>query len=164
MGFRTGFLMLLVFTAAGSGTAQNKTITNADLEKYRQERLTAEREYRENHVRLGMPSPEELDRRNEASRKELMEVSARLRDLEVERETARLQVAEVSPVNFNVNVTSGAQTQGIAPAVLWGLYGRGTSFARYPRYRQQPYYVGGGSIWPVGPRTRSTPLIKVRKR
>ncbi|MBK9768953.1 MAG: hypothetical protein IPP63_19145 [Chloracidobacterium sp.] len=66
--------------------AQNKTVTNADLEKYWQARLAADREYRENYERLGMPSPTELDRRREQSRIETERLSEKLRSAELERE------------------------------------------------------------------------------
>ena len=42
------------------GISQTRTITNADLEKYKQKRLAAEKELRENYRELGFPSPEEL--------------------------------------------------------------------------------------------------------
>ena len=73
------FLSAFILTAAISAFAQTKTITNADLEKYKQQRLAAEREYRENYEKLGFPSPEELARRNAESQKSLAEQSARLR-------------------------------------------------------------------------------------
>jgi hypothetical protein len=73
------FILSFILIAALTAFAQTKTITNADLEKYKQERLKAEREYRENYVRLGFPSPEELARRNEQSQRELSEYSSRLR-------------------------------------------------------------------------------------
>ena len=37
-----------ILTATIAAFAQTKTITNADLEKYKQQRLAAERDYREN--------------------------------------------------------------------------------------------------------------------
>ena len=52
-------------------SAQTKTVTNADLEKYRQERLKAEEDYRKNYAQMGFPSPEELERINERNRREL---------------------------------------------------------------------------------------------
>lgn len=163
MRFSTAVFVSLIFAAAVTATAQNKTITNADLEKYRQARLAAEREYRENHERLGMPSPEELARRNEASRKELIELSDRLR----EQEIAERRLAGISTPSPVVNVGLGSTTFGpVAPAVIWS-YGYGRDWRYRPVYRLpqgQQYYVSGGSIWPVGPRTAPRPLIKVRRR
>ena len=73
------FILIFILTAAFTAFAQTKKITNADLEKYKQERLKAEREYRENYARLGFPSPEELARRNEQSQRDLAAYSSRLR-------------------------------------------------------------------------------------
>src|SRR5262245_46454761 len=56
-----------------------KTITNADIEKYRQERIRGEEEYRQNYARLGMPSPEELDKRDAERQKRMTELSQQLR-------------------------------------------------------------------------------------
>lgn len=54
----------LIFGFALVSFAQNaKTVTNADLEKFRERRLQAEADYRANHKKLGMPSPEELEQR-----------------------------------------------------------------------------------------------------
>ncbi|HMS40609.1 MAG TPA: hypothetical protein PKE69_10305 [Pyrinomonadaceae bacterium] len=50
MNKRLLFILILTFTA--SAFAQTKTITNADLEKYRQKRLAAEKDYAENYERL----------------------------------------------------------------------------------------------------------------
>lgn len=76
-----------IFICANVASAQSKrTVTNADLEKFRQIRLQAERDYRENYQRLGLPSPEELEKRREQNRKELFELSERLREENLERE------------------------------------------------------------------------------
>lgn len=76
-----------IFICANVASAQSKrTVTNADLEKFRQTRLQAEKDYRENYQRLGLPSPEELEKRREQNRKELSELSERLREENLERE------------------------------------------------------------------------------
>ena len=76
-----------IFISANVVSAQSKrTVTNADLEKFRQTRLQAEREYRQSYQRLGLPSPEELEKRREQNRKELSELSERLREENLERE------------------------------------------------------------------------------
>ena len=56
-------IWVVVFSAAFAAEAQYalKTVTNEDLAKFRDQRLAAEKEYRDNHERLGMPSPEELE-------------------------------------------------------------------------------------------------------
>ncbi len=76
-----------IFICANIASAQSKrTVTNADLEKFRQKRVQAEREYRENYQRLGLPSPEELEKQREQNRKELAELSERLQNENLERE------------------------------------------------------------------------------
>jgi hypothetical protein len=48
------------------------------LEKFRQERLKAEEDYRRNYAKLGMPSPAELEKINEQKRRDIEQTSARL--------------------------------------------------------------------------------------
>ena len=88
---RLCFILILVFATAFSIAAQNRTVTNADLEKFRQKRLAAERDLRENYERLGFPSPEELERQIEQSRIERSELAARLRAETLEREQVNLE-------------------------------------------------------------------------
>ena len=78
------FILALVFAAANLAASQTKTVTNGDLEQFRQKRLKAERDYRENYEKLGFPSPEELERQSEQSKRELAELSRR-----IEAENAR---------------------------------------------------------------------------
>lgn len=92
-----------------SAFAQTRTVTNADLEKYRQARVKAEREYRENYKRLGMPSPEELERREAERKRETAELSARLRAEQYERaqfDALRQQYEAVQRQNFYNNQTN----------------------------------------------------------
>jgi hypothetical protein len=58
------FSLILVLSGIGLSQTAKKTITNLDLEKYKQQREKAEAEYRAKYKDLGMPSPEELERRN----------------------------------------------------------------------------------------------------
>ncbi len=57
------FSLILVLSGIGLSQA-TKTITNFDLEKFKQQREKAEADYRTKYKELGMPSPEELERRN----------------------------------------------------------------------------------------------------
>src|SRR5688500_3292555 len=83
---RTLFAFCVILGCSGFVTGQSRTVTNADLEKYRQERLKNERDYLESYKSLGLPAPEELERRREQSRLENIELSARLRTERLERE------------------------------------------------------------------------------
>jgi hypothetical protein len=77
-----GFIIIF----ANVVSAQTKTVTNADLEKFRQKRVQSETEYRENYQKRGLPSPEELDKRREQNGKALAELSERLGKERMERE------------------------------------------------------------------------------
>lgn len=70
--------LFLLLIAGFSVAAQTRTVTNADLEKYRLERLKADEAYRKNYARLGMPSPDEIDRINAQRRRELSALAERL--------------------------------------------------------------------------------------
>lgn len=96
MKFRLLFILIFSFTAVLSASAQSRTVTNDDLEKFRQKRLAAEKDLRENYEKMGFPSPAELEKQIEQSRVERGELSARLRAENVERERLDLerQIAE----------------------------------------------------------------------
>jgi hypothetical protein len=93
------FIFVLSFIAVGLVSAQTrrgtKTITNADLEKYRQKRLQSEREYRDNYEKLGFPSPEELQRQRELSRASNEQSIIRQREERLENESDFAERAEV---------------------------------------------------------------------
>ncbi len=86
-------LLVLIFslTAILSAAAQTRTVTNDDLEKYRQKRLAAERNLRENYERLGFPSPAELEKQIEQTRRERSELSTRFETEKLQREQLNLE-------------------------------------------------------------------------
>ncbi len=100
------FLLSLVFIFTNLVAGQNRTVTNADLEKHRQKRLEAQREYRENYEQLGFPSPEMLEREIEQSRVERSELAARLRAENLEREQLNLErrSTEIEAQNRNYQI------------------------------------------------------------
>jgi len=174
MRFSIAATMLFIFAAGISVTAQNKTITNADLEKYRQQRLRAERDYRDNHVRLGQPSPEELARRNEQSRLVNLELADKLRTEHLQRDRMQFEREQIIEQRLmREQQTVYRRDSGYGPALyggygaeIYGGYGFGYDNGRGNRGRggnfqyryQQPYYVGGGFIIPVGPRVGYPPI------
>lgn len=91
MKIRLLFILTLISVTAFSAAAQTRTVTNDNLEKYRQKRVAAEQDLRENYERLGFPSPEELQRQIEQSRTERSELAARLRAENLERERLDLE-------------------------------------------------------------------------
>ena len=69
---------------------QRPTVTNLDLEKYRIERMMADKEYRENYARLGFPSPEELERQRQDDQAARVELAERLRHARQDQERIQL--------------------------------------------------------------------------
>ena len=86
-------VVILAAVPAYSQRPATRTVTNMDLEKYRQERLQAERDYAENYDRMGFPSPEELQKQIEKSRQERIALSARLMDDRIQRERIQAELA-----------------------------------------------------------------------
>jgi len=129
------FVILMTAGLMGSAAAQTRTVTNADLEKFRQQRLKAEKEYRENYAKWGMPSPEELEERRKQRDRELTESLAQMR-------AERLEMARID-----------AERQR---AVSDYEYLRSLN-APTPQYYSQPngnYYYPGGVYYSNGGRYR----------
>lgn len=152
------FLVFIILAAVTGAAAQAKTITNADLTKYQQERINAEAEYRENYARLGFPSPEELERRREQSRIETEQLSAKLRAerLMSERIEAEQRTNERLAAAYYRSLQAEREPQYSAPLYFWS-YGRRLRFPTRQHY-VQPGYFAGGQFWPTGPRTRPQPM------
>lgn len=96
-----------------------KTVTNADLEKFRQKRLQAEKDYRENYKRLGMPSPEELEQREAERQRWLTEYSRQARAareqnenyLQARADELKVQIAAIdAQINYLGAQVSGNQS------------------------------------------------------
>ena len=155
------FFVCVLLSGVIAVTAQSKVVTNTDLDKYRAEREKATADYIENYAKRGQPSPEELDRRNEQSRKELSEVSAKiwLERQERERREAEMRYVEYysRPQRTEIVLVEGYQTY-YYPNQYYYPNGRGQ------RQYQQPGYFAGGQFWPTGPRTQSQPLFIQSKK
>lgn len=166
------------FLVLSTTSIAQRTITNASLERYRAERLSAEREYRQNYERLGLPSPEEIERRNEQSRIETLELADKLRDNRLERdrlsvereriaadlESARLQAAAAYYQSLGTDGFYGGGFESGFYGGFGGGFGIGHGFDnrnqnRRRGFRQRSGYYAGGQFWPVEPRTPSRPLI-----
>lgn len=165
MTYKIALSVGFILAAAIPFLAQTKVVTNATLEKYKQQRMAAEREYRENYERLGLPSPEELERRREQSRVETEALSAKLRAENMERE--RLVVQRETNERFAAghyrNSAVPVDQVYREPNYFWS-YGRRYRYPPRQTYYQQPGYFAGGQFWPTGSRTESRPLIKIRHR
>lgn len=163
------FVLCFMTTTAAICLAQTRTVTNSDLDRYRQDRVRAESDLRVNYARLGFPSPEERARRDAQSAREAEELSARLQKEELTRERleAERSAAESRAAQFFYRVPQ--QTQ-----VLPQFYETGYTYYwwngrryRVPRTNfpyQQPGYFAGGQFWPTGPSSPPQPLIRVSRR
>ena len=165
MKIRCLFFVFTILAVSVSARAQVRTITNADLEKYKKERLKAEREYRENYARLGLPSPEELERRRERSRAETEKLATRLRAERLERE--RVEAQRLAYEQFAASLVIAVR-QSNDPYYDEPYFG-GYYYARRPRptgrgVYQQPGYFAGGQFWPTPVRTYTPPAVWIRPR
>ena len=166
MRFRIAFLMCFIFAIVASLAAQTRrTVTNADLEKYKQARLGAERDYRENYECLGLPSPEELELRRRQNRVETEALAEKLRAdridqerIQAEREASERTAAYARSVQPQNAVQYYQPGYLYDPGYFWS-YGRVNRYPRGQNYYQQPGYFAGGQFWPTGPRTPPQPLI-----
>lgn len=142
----------LIFSASLLTAAQTKTVTNADLEKYRQQRLAAEREYRENYRELGFPSPEELEKQIKQSRIEREALSEKLRAERLERERF-LQEQRQTEILLEQNQylrslaagSGGGTDVYVTPGYpAYGYYGAYPNYYRNRRYSRAKFglYIG----------------------
>jgi hypothetical protein len=154
-----GFVVSMVLV----GAAQTRTVTNSSLQKFQERRLAAERDYRENYARLGLPSPEELDRQRDldmAARIELAEQLRRARlekeRLELERRNLDLEAAALSNVDQAVDqgvYYGGGYIGGFGGFYSGGRFGRRGGFFPNRRF----HTVDGYRATPVGVYPVSTP-------
>jgi hypothetical protein len=109
-------IVILVLTAAASAFGQTRTVTNADLEKYRRQRVENERKLKERYAEMGFPSPAEIERRNDERRAAMEEYSDELRERrlmsqnEIIAEANALR-AEIASIDAQINYLRG-QTGG----------------------------------------------------
>lgn len=138
---KRGLLFFVVLMIGGiSVFAQTKTVTNADLEKFRAERLRVEKEYRENYAKWGMPSPEELEKRRQESAAELAATAERLRAERAEQERFEAQQRQQAEFyNYLRLVNTPVQQQYSSPYVYnyapYGFY-RSRTFNRQRNFQQ----------------------------
>lgn len=157
---RSLFIFCLIVCSAGLAAAQS--VTNADLEKYKQARLKAESDYRENYRKWGFPSPEELDRQRQQSSVEAEQLSAKLRSDRLAREKIEAERRAKERVTAAPYGYQGFESQW---PNYWYGYGYGTywGYGRRHRPRVTPHYgsgyFAGGQFWPTpGSQTRSAPM------
>ncbi|MBV9214603.1 MAG: hypothetical protein JO053_00375 [Acidobacteria bacterium] len=149
------FFLSFMLVTAGAVTAQVRSVTNADLEKYRQQRIKAEKELNENYAKMGFSSPEVRAKRNADSQKEMFALSERLKADALAREQAQAELereaAEQARYDALVRSLADQRNQQVYdPGFLYnGYYSRGWN-RWWPR--QQPLTggwraTGGGLIY-----------------
>lgn len=151
-------LFFIIVAGIGAALAQARTVTNDDLAQYREKRLAAERDLRENYAKFGFPSPDELARRNERAAKELSETAARLRAERAARERLAIEELRAAATRSAPSRTEVIYFGGepyyyyYYPNGYYQFYGQRTG-------RVQDGYFAGGQFWPTGPRTRPMPMF-----
>lgn len=143
---RVLFFLCAMVALAGFANAQGKTVTNADLEKFKQKRLQADQELKLYYAKLGL-SEEDVVKREAANAKEREELSARLRAsrLEQERLDAEARQREIEAAGTPVNVV-----------VPNGGYGYPGYFTYWNSYSRQRGRWNGQTRFPVI--WRATPM------
>ena len=159
---KTRFLFLIFIITAGamSAAAQSRTVTNNELAQYKQERVKAETDLRENYERLGFASPEEFDRRNKQSAKETADLAEKLRqeDLERERVTAQLRANARLAAAFNRPTQFTVEPIWPYANYIWS-YVRHRPLLPIRHGYSQPGYFAGGQFWPTGSQTPTRPMF-----
>jgi hypothetical protein len=156
----TGFILM----SAVVGLGQTRTVTNFELEKFQQQRLSAEREYRENYKRMGFPSPEELDKQREEDMKARLQLSDQLRQARLERERLELERQGLAVEAARLEAESQVVESDGSSAVFYGGFGTFDSGRRYGRGRGRHFNRGGYRVTPfqvipVPPRPRPQRII-----
>jgi hypothetical protein len=145
MNMKTAALIIgFILTTAVVGFGQARTITNFELEKYQQQRLTAEREYRENYKRLGFPSPEELDKQRDEDMKTRVALADQLRQARLEKERIELERQGMAlDATRRDSDDEVYQSDGYYGGYVTG-FGTYNSGRRYGRHRGRGFNRGGG--------------------
>ena len=127
---------VVVFSAAVAVEAQYsvRTVTNEDLAKYRDQRLAAEKEYRENYEKLGMPSPEKLEEMRERDMESRLVLADQLRQARLESERIETDRSRVM-----IDAERLAMERMVAESQMASQ-----------RYESPVYYSGGYSSYGYG--------------
>ncbi|HEX8736166.1 MAG TPA: hypothetical protein VF721_12635 [Pyrinomonadaceae bacterium] len=144
-------LILVINGLVFAQTRATKTVTNADLEKFRQKRVAAEADYRANYKKLGMPSPEELEKREAERQRWLAEFAEKAEIEQAQNENYFLSVAnelktQIASIDAQINYLRGLAGN---PSPYKGgtiVYGSGIVFGGYANG------YGGGFRGGVGAR------------
>ena len=150
---RTFLIIAAVLSLTLGGMAQTraaKTVTNADLSKFKEKRLDAEQDYRDNYARMGFPSPEELDRQRDEDMAARLQLAAELRQARLDKQRNELEARRIALDAERLEMDREAQQAAAAAAgeaqqgVWWGGYGYGYPsygyWGRFPHHSPRPTY------------------------
>lgn len=159
---KAAFILGLVGSLAVVGYGQARsTVDNFALEKFKQQRLAAERDYRENYERLGFPSPEELDRQRDADMAARLELAQQLRQARLERERLDLERRgmDLEAARLNAEIEAN-QSNGFYGGTYYGGFGYGGygGFGNFGRHRFGGFN-NGPVLLPNYPNNRLTPIF-----
>ena len=155
-------LSLILGTTTFSFAQATRTVTNNDLEKFRQKREQAEAEYRATYKERGLPSPEEIEQREAERQKDLADYAARARASQQREDEIRAQSNEFIMQNNYPGAEKGSyygqrplyQGGQVSVPFLYNGYGgyyNGYYGSRYRRNRR---------IYPnIPPHTQLSPLL-----
>lgn len=141
---RVLFFLCVMMTLASFAAAQGKMVTNADLDKFKQKRVQAERDLKEYYAKMGLTEAD-IAKRDAVDAKAREELSARLRASRLEQERleqeARDREVQASQVSVFVPQTEQRYT---------GYFLYGNRYYGYRRVGNRPY--NRGVMW------RATPM------
>lgn len=142
------------FTIVAGAQVASKTVTNADLEKFRQKRTAAEQEYRETYAAKGLPSPEELKAQNEKRLRDVEELADKLRAEDLERQRLAFAAAHQRQAATRIYINNYPSNYPDDNTIYsYGLFGNG-GFRR--GFGNRAFgtsglngYAAGGMLWPT---------------
>lgn len=144
---RIAAALIVVFSAAFAVEAQYgvRTVTNEDLAKFRDRRLAAEKEYRENYEKLGMPSPEKLEEMRERDMESRLMLAEQLRQARLEKERLELDRTRIDlEADRYAMERMAAERMAEETRVVYQSYGYGGSYGGYYGGYGYPRYGGFG--------------------
>ena len=152
MSRRSIFVLCFVMLLSGLAAAQAKTVTNADLQKFKEKRIQAEKGLKNYYAEMGL-TEEEVAKRDAADAKAREELSARLRSERLEREWLERDRMEremaAAPPQVNVYVPQQQER------INQGYYGYPNPYYNYPYF---PNRWPRNRRYETGPRWRATPM------
>lgn len=153
-------VLCALFSLSAASFAQNakRTVTNEDLEKFSQQRVAADREYRRTFAEKGLPSPDEIKAQSEARVKDTVELAEKLQAASLERERLAIAAMQLQPAAPQTVVVS-QDGSGYYPSD-YGYWGYGSGFGVFDNFGRRSFgrgrfgnvrggYAAGGVVWPA---------------